>query len=298
MSGSDVSATWMRARHLAGVELLTCAADPRPWRWFHETYSFCACKSAGAGWRYRGGNYFLNDGSVMLLEPGEMHCNTVVHKAANFKVVLVSPDAFGALTYELGIPATAHFRAAQVDGSGLFPAIWRLGRAIEANATPLAQQVLLAQAVRVLADHGERAPRPTPGTGEPRAIALAKSYLEEKCREPITLDELSAVAGINRFRLVQSFRKAVGMPPHAWQLLLRVQRSRPYLAQGMPVVSVATEFGFYDQAHFARHFKRIMRVTPGEYARVHASGTRVSAGSSTSSANTSPAWRRRGESKA
>lgn len=216
MSGSGAEVSWIRSRHLAGVELLAGGADPRPWRWFHETYSFCACKSAAAGWRYRGGDYFLNDGSVMLLEPGEMHCNTVVHKPADFKFLLVPPETFPNLTRELGVPATAHFRRAQVDASGLFAVIWRLSAAIEKNASPLAQQVFLAQAMRLLVEHAEHAPCPATGRTESRAVMLAKSYLEDRCREPFTLDELSTIAGISRFRLVQSSSRAVGMPPHAW----------------------------------------------------------------------------------
>jgi AraC-like DNA-binding protein len=30
---------------------------------------------------------------------------------------------------------------------------------------------------------------------------------------------------------------------------------------------VAAELGFGDQSHFHRHFKHILQVTPGEYAR-------------------------------
>ncbi len=42
------------------------------------------------------------------------------------------------------------------------------------------------------------------------------------------------------------------------------------LRSGMPTVEVATSVGFADQSHFTHHFKRIMRVTPSEYARPHA----------------------------
>jgi len=267
MSGSVESIFWARSGSLAGVEVLSGVADARPWRWFHETYSFCAAEAAASNWRYRRGEYFLNDGSVMLLEPGETHRNIVVHKPADFKVLLVSASAFTELSRELGVPATVHFSSAQIDRAELFAPIWRLCQAIEVGASPLAQQELLTKVVARLAAHGERRLPPPSGEKEPGAVARAKAYLEHHYRDRVTLDELAAVAGVTRFRLVQAFSRAVGLPPHAWQILLRVERSRELLAQGMSAAAAASESGFCDQAHFSRHFRRIMRVTPGDYRR-------------------------------
>ncbi len=36
---------------------------------------------------------------------------------------------------------------------------------------------------------------------------------------------------------------------------------------GLPITLVAAEAGFYDQAHLTRHFKRIVGLTPGRYAK-------------------------------
>jgi len=39
------------------------------------------------------------------------------------------------------------------------------------------------------------------------------------------------------------------------------------LARGMPQAEVAASVGFYDQSLLHRHFKRILRLTPGAFAR-------------------------------
>jgi AraC-like DNA-binding protein len=39
------------------------------------------------------------------------------------------------------------------------------------------------------------------------------------------------------------------------------------LRAGLPIAIVAAEAGFYDQAHLTRHFKRIVGLTPGRYAK-------------------------------
>ncbi|ANW22642.1 AraC family transcriptional regulator (plasmid) [Streptomyces clavuligerus] len=43
--------------------------------------------------------------------------------------------------------------------------------------------------------------------------------------------------------------------------------ARPLLLDGMPPHLVAVTAGFYDQAHLGRHFKRLLGVAPGQYAR-------------------------------
>jgi AraC-like DNA-binding protein len=48
---------------------------------------------------------------------------------------------------------------------------------------------------------------------------------------------------------------------------VRVERARSLLQQGVSPATAATTMGFADQSHFTRHFKRILQVTPSQYAR-------------------------------
>ncbi len=57
------------------------------------------------------------------------------------------------------------------------------------------------------------------------------------------------------------------MPPHTYQLQLRMARARRLLQRGMEPGDVAAQLGFTDQSHLTRHFKRLFRLTPGQYAR-------------------------------
>ena len=43
--------------------------------------------------------------------------------------------------------------------------------------------------------------------------------------------------------------------------------ARHALLQGARPADVAADLGFYDQAHFTRHFKRHVAVTPARFAR-------------------------------
>jgi AraC-like DNA-binding protein len=82
----------------------------------------------------------------------------------------------------------------------------------------------------------------------------------------IGLSELAAAVGMTRFQALRAFKRRYGIPPHTYQLAVRVGLSAPLLMRGESVTRVAHTLGFTDQSHFTRHFKRLWRVTPGSYA--------------------------------
>jgi AraC-like DNA-binding protein len=111
------------------------------------------------------------------------------------------------------------------------------------------------------------------GTGLARCsphVTRARALLDERFTEMIDLDALAVHARLDKFRLCRAFREQVGMPPHAYVTHRRVARAQALLARGMPQAEVAASVGFYDQSLMHRHFKRILRLTPGAFARAAA----------------------------
>lgn len=58
--------------------------------------------------------------------------------------------------------------------------------------------------------------------------------------------------------------------PYAYVVGRRIDAARRLLLEGARPAEVATTVGFYDQAHFTRHFKKHTSTTPASYARGHA----------------------------
>lgn len=100
---------------------------------------------------------------------------------------------------------------------------------------------------------------------EQRAVAAVRSYLKEHFAEDIALAELSAIAGLSPFHLLRVFRKHTGLPPHEFQLQLRVAHARKLIRGGEAIAEAALRTGFCDQSHLSRSFKRIVGMTPGQY---------------------------------
>jgi AraC-like DNA-binding protein len=98
-------------------------------------------------------------------------------------------------------------------------------------------------------------------------VTRARALLDERFTETIDLEALATHARLDKFRLCRAFREQVGMPPHAYVTHRRIARAQALLARGMPQAEVAASVGFYDQSLMHRHFKRIVRLTPGAFAR-------------------------------
>lgn len=261
---------FFRPASISGTEVMAAYQSSRPWHIFHERYAFCVCRTGAAGVRYRGRDALVNGGSVLVREPGETHYNTFIAIPAEFKTLFIEPPLFLDAARELGSSRGFHFRPDPItQDPHLFRALKRLCTSIEHGGEHLEQQSLFATAIAALAAHAERAPPASTLRSGKLAVERAKAHLKERFNELVTLDELAAVARVSRFHLVHAFAKETGLPPHAYQMHIRVERARGLLQNGISATRAAASVGFADQSHFTRCFKRVMRVTPRDYARTN-----------------------------
>jgi AraC family transcriptional regulator len=94
----------------------------------------------------------------------------------------------------------------------------------------------------------------------------AKSFIESRFSEVVTLDELARVVGRHPVHLSRAFRQAYGQTIGECIRSARVcNAARLLLASGQPISEIAAESGFCDQAHLSRAFKRVFGMTPAAY---------------------------------
>jgi AraC-like DNA-binding protein len=100
---------------------------------------------------------------------------------------------------------------------------------------------------------------------ERSAVARAREYVHANACRNITLDELAKVAFLSPFHLLRVFRDEIGLPPHAFQTQLRIERAKELLRAGFSITQIALTTGFFDQAHFSKQFKRYVGISPGKF---------------------------------
>jgi AraC-like DNA-binding protein len=83
----------------------------------------------------------------------------------------------------------------------------------------------------------------------------------------VTLDEAARLLHAHPAHLVRAFSGAFGIAPHQYTVSRRVALARRLLLDGRSPGEAAATAGFYDQSHLTRHFKRVMGISPGRYAR-------------------------------
>lgn len=267
MDASQEQVAIFRSPHLAGVEFVDVRNTDRCWTLFHESFDVCACDRANFDWIYRSRQHSMNGSGVGLAEPGEIHRNIAVRGPQDVRVVMLPPRLVTDARAELDLPAPFHFRRPWADDPLLHRAIVSLGEQLAADAPPLVLQTTLAEVVTRMLAHGEETPTESERVVPAAGILRALDYLHAHFAEAVSLDDLAKVAGLSRYRFAHAFRRATGLPPHSYQLAIRVSRARELLRRGMKSMDVALAVGFADQSHLIRHFQRAVGVTPARYAR-------------------------------
>ncbi|MEX3934480.1 helix-turn-helix domain-containing protein [Paraburkholderia phymatum] len=101
----------------------------------------------------------------------------------------------------------------------------------------------------------------------------ALAYIEANFDKTVSLAQLAELSALSVSRFATVFRQQIGLSPYRYLCDVRVRRAQSLLLAGVPGSVVATEVGFFDQSHLARHFKRFCGMTPSMFLQ-HARGAR------------------------
>jgi len=126
-----------------------------------------------------------------------------------------------------------------------------------------AETRLLRIVERVRRSFGDSAPSEEPSNDAAEAL---RAYLDSHLFEPVTLTAAADELEASPTQVARAFSETFGIAPHAYVIGRRLDAARTRILDGQPLAAVATEVGFYDQAHLTRRFKRFLSVTPGKFA--------------------------------
>lgn len=96
-----------------------------------------------------------------------------------------------------------------------------------------------------------------------------KTLVEKMTGHPeqeLPLETLAANLFVSKYYFIRKFKNSVGMTPHRFRIQNRIRKSQGMLDGKRTISEIAVEMGFYDQSHFDRAFRKIVGISPSEYA--------------------------------
>ena len=267
MADRERTALW-RVDELPGTDLLRARyVEHRFSRHAHEGYAIGVVLAGVEAFTYRGASHHAPAGSVVVVEPEQIHTGAAATEDGWTYRMLYPPASL--VTALSGADGPPHFADAVHADPELARRLANAHHLLESPASALERQAALGGALRALAGRYARRGLPDePVIAVPAGVALVRDALADEPLGNPTLEELGALAGgLSPYQLSRAFRAHTGLPPHAYLVHTRVRLAQRLLTAGTRPAEAAVAAGFADQSHLHRHFTRIVGVTPGIYAR-------------------------------
>lgn len=152
--------------------------------------------------------------------------------------------------------------------SQMIAAIFETGDAVDPAAALFFESTLLSLAAMLVLESGKSS-----------AVRLHRGGLADwqvrRASEALSgeygnfdLTALAESVGLSPWHFARAFKQSTGLPPHRYQIILRIERAKDLLANtAMPLSDVAAAIGYDDQGQLARLFRREVGVTPSQYRR-------------------------------
>lgn len=229
----------------------------------HQAFGLGIVHEGVERFRYRGADHLAAPGSIILMNPDELHAGRAeCPQGWGYRMLYLEPGTLEEIVDEAGwsfgdVLVEGDLSTARLLGAQL-QALWQSQDALELDG-------LLLQFLETLRPHARC--RPARKEAAPGRFAQVIDYMQAHMDEAIQLDDLAAVAGLSRFHFLRQFRACHHVTPHKMLMALRLHAAKGWLAQGTPPAEVALRAGLTDQAHLTRAFTQRYGVSPARYRR-------------------------------
>jgi transcriptional regulator GlxA family with amidase domain len=140
----------------------------------------------------------------------------------------------------------------------------------DSDATTFQRQIATASPARLVRDR--RRPRR-------ELVARVTTYLRNNLAEPVSVAELSQLAGVSERALRAAFHDVIGISPKRYALTQRLRAAHEALCHGSPdtttFTDVAMTFGFFELGRFAGRYRQAFGEAPSQTLRHIAAGTQA-----------------------
>jgi AraC-like DNA-binding protein len=237
---------------------------------FHDDIVILAVQ--GSSWysQQNGHSYIETPGSVVIRDAGQVFSVKTTHidqiNGAVCREIHLSPKRLQQFynTIDNAFPAI-DFHNPVLHCEQLYTLLINTHSICEHSDCQLEKSSYLTALIGALAQKSSRKPIATADKKDNRRLDRVIGYLRDNFDQSITLQDLASVAEANPFVLLRQFRREIGVTPHDYLQIYRINRAKDFIQRGIKLIDVAQLCGFSDQSHLNRQFKRRTGITPGQF---------------------------------
>jgi len=247
-------------------------------RHWHDGYALGVIEAGAETFTAGGTRHCAASGSVVLLNPGDIHDGEAAHPAGwRYRMLYPAVAVIERIASEIsGRPVPAPlFRAGIVHDGEAARLLLAAHRASEFSPSTLERETRLREALAVLLERYADITTAPPPAGDSARIRRVRDLVEARLEEDLPLGTLAAEAALSPWHFLRLFRRETGATPHLYLLQRRLARARALLEAGEAPAAVASATGFTDQSHLTHRFRRAYGVTPARYRRAVGQGNKL-----------------------
>lgn len=240
-------------------------------RHVHDYYALGVIETGVQTFRARGSKHITPSGGIFLLNPGEPHDGeAAITSGFTYRTIYPTTGMLQQLAGEItGKPQNVPFFAPLiVHDPALTQVFLRLHSCLKSpGATLEGEEKLLETFALLMTRYADARVQAQPLGRERQAVRLIRDYLQNCYDQNPSLADLARLVSLSPYYLARVFQAEIGLPPHAYLESVRIRQAQRLLTQGSALAQVAQAVGFADQSHFHHRFKRLIGLTPRQYAQ-------------------------------
>ena len=245
----------------------------------HPSLALCFVEQGAFRVRHCGVNYSVGQGALLVAQHGEITSCEDFEGKSKYREFHCAPMALETIAEETGdrFRGGRIFQSPFICDEALCRPFLRFHTGMDSKPTAMESSSLLREFVgEMILRYGDRSATALKFGNERCAVKRVRDCLESRYAENLTLEELARIADLSPFHLISVFRKELGLPPHAYQIRLRLNHAKALLAQAATIGEAALKSGFFDQSHFTNHFRKVFGYPPGVHLKGLESGSKDS----------------------
>lgn len=241
--------------------------DFRYLRHVHETFAIGVIERGAQRFATKSGETVMPARTLCVVDPDVVHWGwPATDMGWRYRMFYPSHRVIAeALDVDVSAAERLGFGDAVIDDVDLFNRFETLHRCAAGGDRFGLDEAVLTFVADLFTRHAPDTPQ-QPVARSSNTASMLRDFVQAHVFDAVSLTDFAAAADVSQAHASRTFRREFGMSPYAYLLALRVERSKALLVAGVPIAEAAVACGFHDQSHYHRTFKRIVGVTPGNFA--------------------------------